>query len=626
MTGAKPPITTLISSKAHVKILGISAFYHDSAACLLSNGNLLAAAQEERFSRVRHDPGFPRQAIEYCLKAGGIVVDSIDAVAYYEKPFLKFERILETIVEEAPASYRFAMKAIPIWIKDKLWTRSRIARELGSSIPIYFTDHHESHAASAFFPSPFDEAATLTVDGVGETSTTTWGVGIGNNLTLKEEIRYPNSLGLLYSALTQYLGFKVNSAEYKVMGLAPYGEPKYVDVFWNHLVERFSDGSYLLNMKYFSFSRRLEMINRDFEKLFGRPSRRGEGDIEPFHADVARSLQVVTEELMLGLARYIHDQTKMKNLCLAGGVALNCVANGRLVREGPFERIWIQPGAGDSGGAVGAAYTIWHHVFKKPRPSALTDRQAGSLLGPEYCDEDAVNALKEYGLEFERFSLPSAHERTASYLAKQKIVGWFQGRMEFGPRALGARSILGDARNAEMQKRMNLKIKFRESFRPFAPAVLTEDARDYFDLDCESPYMLLTCSVNAPVFARRAVEFGRRWMHEMLEQNEGRIPAVTHVDGSARVQTVHPSQNRPFYDLLKEFKKQTGSSVLINTSFNVRGEPIVCAPRDAVRCFVKSDIDVLVMGGVIATRGAQDSAQLEVLRKRFTEEDRFELD
>ncbi|MBI1860585.1 MAG: carbamoyltransferase [Deltaproteobacteria bacterium] len=611
-----------------MRILGISAFYHDSAACLLEDGRLVAAAQEERFTRKRHDPGFPSMAIDYCLKEAGVDLKGVDAIAYYEKPFLKFERILETVVENSPESFGFGIKALPVWIKDKLWMRKRIWRELGAEIPVYFTDHHESHAASAYFPSPFDKAATLTVDGVGEASTTTWGMGEGNRLTLKEEIRYPNSLGLLYSALTQYLGFKVNSAEYKVMGLAPYGEPKYVDTFWKNLVERFPDGSYLLNMEYFSFSKRLEMINEKFDKLFGQSRRKEESIMEPFHADVARSLQVVTEELMLGLSRYVHEKSGMKNLCLAGGVALNCVANGRIVREGPFENVWIQPGAGDSGGAVGAAYIVWHHVMNESRPTSIGDRQLGSLLGPSYTDEEAEQAFTRYGLKCRRLSANDCFAQTAEFLGDQKIVGWFQGRMGFGPRALGARSILGDARNAEMQKRMNLKIKFRESFRPFAPAVLAEDAKDYFSMDCDSPYMLLTFGVNEKVGAVRKVATAgnRRWMHEMLEGNSGRVPAVTHVDGSARVQTVDASRNRPFYNLLKEFKRKTGSSVLINTSFNVRGEPIVCTPNDAVRCFVKSDIDVLVVGNVIATRTEQDESSLESLRKKFTEEDQFELD
>ncbi len=611
-----------------MKIIGISAFYHDSAACLLVNGELVAAAQEERFSRKRHDAGFPLQSIHYCLGEAGIPIESVDAIAYYEKPFLKFERILETIVENAPESFSFAMSALPVWIKDKLWMRKRIWRELGHQIPIYFTDHHESHAASAFFPSPFETAATLTVDGVGEMSTTTWGVGEGNALTLKEEMRYPNSLGLLYSAITQYLGFKVNSAEYKVMGLAPYGEPKYVDKFWNHLLERFEDGSFTLNMDYFAFSKRMEMINTKLESLFGRPRRTEESAIEPFHADVARSLQVVTEELMLSLARHVHRKSGQKNLVLAGGVALNCVANGRILKEGPFENIWIQPGAGDSGGAVGAAYIVWHHVFKKARPQSIGDRQKGSLLGPSFNDTQAAGAFDEYGLKCQTLDSRECLKRTAQFLSDQNIVGWFQGRMEFGPRALGARSILGDARNGEMQKRMNLKIKFRESFRPFAPSVIAEDAKQYFDLACESPYMLLTCSVNEKVGVVKRVASGgdRRWMHEMLESNSGKMPAVTHVDGSARVQTVDASRNRPFYDLLKAFKEKTGSGVLINTSFNVRGEPIVCTPKDAVRCFVKSDIDVLVIGNTVATRNEQDVHLLTQLREKFTREDHFELD
>jgi carbamoyltransferase len=610
-----------------MNILGISAFYHDSAACLLRDGELIAAAQEERFSRVRHDAGFPGRAIRYCLEEGGLNTDAVDCVAYYEKPFLKFERILETVVENAPAGYWLAMKALPVWVKDKLWMRKRLLKELGRKIPVYFTGHHESHAASAFFPSPFDEAATLTVDGVGEEATTTWGVGRQATLRLYEEIRYPNSLGLLYSAITQYLGFKVNSAEYKVMGLAPYGEPKYVDKI-RSLVEIFPDGSYLLQMRYFSFSKRLEMIHPRLERLFGRKRRVPESDIEPFHADLARSLQAVTEEIMLGLARYVHGKTGMKNLCLAGGVALNCVANGRILREGPFKNIWIQPGAGDSGGAVGAALTIYHHVFKKPRAVPLRDFQKGSFLGPAFGSEEITEVLKECGLRYETFGEEELFAQTAKHLGDQKIVGWFQGRMEFGPRALGARSILGDARNKDMQRRMNLKIKFRESFRPFAPAVVAEDVENYFDLDCPSPYMLLTCSVrqkNERVI-RVATGNGRRWMHDLLDANNGAIPAVTHVDDSARVQTVDSMTNPMFYKLLKAFKDKTGSSVLINTSFNVRGEPIVCSPRDAIRCFVKSDIDVLSIGNHVVCRKGQDEIRMARLREQFTREDSFELD
>jgi len=609
-----------------VKILGISAYYHDSAACLLDNGVLVAAAQEERFTRKRHDPAFPNLAIDYCLKTAGVTRDEVDVIAYYEKPFLKFERILEMLIENAPGSYPLAVRALPVWLKDKLWMKKTIRREFGRSVPVMFTGHHESHAASAFYPSPFREAATLTVDGVGEWSTTTWGIGRENSLTLKSEIRYPHSLGLLYSAVTQYLGFKVNSAEYKVMGLAPYGEPKYSSQIKNNLIEIFEDGSYLLNLDHFSFNKRSEMINSGFEKVFGRPRRNAESKLEPFHADVARSIQDVSEEVMLKLARHVHRETKLDNLCLAGGVALNCVANGKIVKQSPFKQVWIQPGAGDSGGAVGAAYLIWHQFHGAPRPQALGDHQQGSFLGPQFDDLEIESALKQYGMRHQKHSPKSMVQEAAKLLDEQQIVGWFQGRMEFGPRALGNRSIIGDARNPEMQKRMNLKIKFRESFRPFAPSVIAEDAAQYFDIDVISPYMLLTCGVAGGKIERRAVAGGENWMGDLLSSIPSRIPAVTHVDGSARVHTVERKTNALFFELLQAFKEKTKSSVLINTSFNVRGEPIVCTPNDAVRCFIKSDIDALVIGNFVVRRTEQTEENLTTLRKRFNEEDQFELD
>jgi len=611
-----------------LNIIGISAFYHDSAACLLKDGQVIAASQEERFTRIRHDPAFPINAIQSCLKIGNLKLSDIDIISFYEKPFIKFERILESLMEYAPASYALAMKALPVWIKDRLWLRKIIWRTLERQIPVAFCSHHEAHAASTFFPSPYESAATLTVDGVGEWSTTTWGVGNGNRLELKAEIRYPHSVGLLYSAFTQYLGFRVNSAEYKVMGLAPYGEPKYTDLIRNHLIEIFPDGSFLLNMEYFSYNTRREMINTRFDALFGQPRRKPETALQNFHADVARSLQEVTEEVMLKLSQHVYLQTKLKNLCLAGGVALNCVANGRILREGPFENLWIQPGAGDSGGAVGAAFIAWHHIHGAPRTRAIMDRQQGSFLGPSYADDEILPELETYQLKYHNLPRKDFLEKTAELLEKQKVVGWFQGRMEFGPRALGNRSIIGDARNPEMQRRMNLKIKFRESFRPFAPSVLSEDTEKYFDLHATSPYMLLTCSVkeNVAVQKRAASGNGKNWMSEMLSAIPSQIPAVTHVDGSARVHTVEKNTNLLFYELIEAFKQRTGSSVLINTSFNVRGEPIVCAPRDAVRCFIKTDIEALAIGPYVVVRDEQDQAHLESLRKKLQEEDKFELD
>lgn len=608
-----------------MKILGISAYYHDSAACLLVDGQLVAAAQEERFTRKRHDSGFPARSIENCLEIAGCKASDVDAIAYYEKPFLKFERILESLILDSPASYGLALKALPVWLKEKLWMKKTLLKEFGRPVPILFCGHHESHAASAFFPSPFEEAATLTIDGVGEWSTTSWGVGRGNRLELKGEIRYPHSLGLLYSAVTQYLGFRVNSAEYKVMGLAPYGDPIYAKLITDNLIEIFDDGSYLLNMECFAYNRRKEMINHKFEEVFGRARRKSESKLEKFHADVARSLQQVTEEVMMKLAEHVHRETKLPNLCLAGGVALNCVANGKVLRNGPFHDVWIQPGAGDSGGAVGAAYVAWHHVEGKPRTAVESDLQHGSFLGPEFKDRDIEEALKQFEVKFDKSPMPDLPARTAQLLEQQKIVGWFQGKMEFGPRALGHRSIIGDARNPEMQKRMNLKIKFRESFRPFAPSVLAEDAEKYFDLDAKSPYMLLTCSVREGIGERKFVS-GDRWMHDMLESIPSQIPAVTHVDGSARVHTVEQETDPLFHELLTAFKHRTGSSVVINTSFNVRGEPIVCTPLDAVRCFLKTDIDALVMGPYIVEREKQSPDYINQLRERLNSEDQFELD
>ena len=613
--------------EAVMKILGVSAFYHDSAACLLEDGVLTAAVQEERFTRIRHDERFPSQSIQWCLKSRGLRLDEIDSIAFYEKPFIKFDRILETTLVDAPATFAFAIAALPIWLKQKLWIKKLIWRELDRKIPIIFTSHHEAHAASAFFPSPFEKAATLTVDGVGEWSTTTWGIGAGSHLSLKKEIRYPHSLGLLYSAFTQYLGFRVNSAEYKVMGLAPFGEPKYTSLILDNLIQSFDDGSFLLNMDYFSYSKRLEMINDKFEMLFGRIRRKPESPIDPFHADVARSLQYVTEEVMLKLSRHVHKETQLENLCLAGGVALNCVANGRIRREGPFRKIWVQPGAGDSGGAIGAAYLAWHHVYQQPRNCVSDDAQLGSFLGPEFLDCEIEKELKEARLVYSHFSQKQLLKETVKQLVNQKVIGWFQGKLEFGPRALGARSIIADPRNTEMQDKINLKIKFRESFRPFAPSVLEEEVANYFETNEPSPYMLFTepvkIKMTQPSTASSSSALSNSWLSQRLKSISSQLPAITHVDGSARLHTVNRTTSPLFYDLLKEFQSSTQCPVLVNTSFNVRGEPIVCSPKDAISCFLRTNLDSLVIGSFMVRREEQDSLILEKARLK---QKLFELD
>jgi carbamoyltransferase len=560
-------------------VLGISCYYHDSAAALLKDGEIIAAAHEERFTRKKHDEGFPKNAIKYCLNFAKITAKELDAVAFYDKPFVKFERILATSVATFPRSLPPFVKAMPVWLREKLWVRSSIQRELGYKGPIYFTEHHESHAASCFLVSPFQEAAFLTLDGVGEWATTTYGVGKGNDLTILKEIRFPDSLGLLYSAFTYYLGFKVNSAEYKVMGLAPYGKPVYYDKA-RQLVEINEDGSFKMNMKYFDYAHGLRMTNRAFDALFGHPPRESEGKLEQFHMDMAATVQKLTEDIVMMIARQVHRETGQKYLCLAGGVALNCVANGILLREGPFEDLFIQPAAGDAGGSVGAATFVYHSVLGKPR----THVWKHAYLGPEYTDDEIERYLTQQGVKFHRYPREEMLKKTAQLLAEQKVVGWFQGRMEFGPRALGSRSIIADARNPENWQRVNLKIKFRESFRPFAPTVLEERVSDYFDLDRPSPYMLLVAQVKAEHQAKKS------------------IPAVTHVDGSARIQTISREQNAAYYDLVKEFERQTGCAVIINTSFNVRGEPIVCTPHDAYLCFMRTNMDNLVLNNFILVK------------------------
>ena len=589
------------------RILGISAYYHDSAACLVVDGEIVAAAQEERFTRKKHDARFPESAVAYCLEAGGIRAEQLDCVGFYDKPLLKFERLLENYIGVAPRGLKSWLTAMPVWLKDKLFTRDAIRKALGGyEGKIFFAEHHESHAASAFYPSPFESAAVLTMDGVGEWATSSYGVGEGNALDLWGELHYPHSLGMLYSAFTYYTGFKVNSGEYKVMGLAPYGQPKYVDVIFDKLVELRDDGSFKLNMAYFNYLSGLTMTNGMFDALFGGPPRKAEAPVTQKEMDLAASVQVVTEEIVLRMARFVHRETGQKNLCLAGGVALNCVGNGRLLREGPFERLWIQPAAGDAGGALGVALTIHHKVLGNPRtPQKKGDAMRGSYLGPSFSDDEIARQLDAAGAVYERLADTALLDRTAELLAGEKVVGWLQGRMEFGPRALGNRSILGDPRSTKMQSVMNLKIKYRESFRPFAPSVLRERVADYFSLDTDSPYMLLVAPVRADKRIAMTPEQEKLFGIEKLNVPRSAIPAVTHVDYSARIQTVHEDTNPRYYGLLRRFEALTGCPVLVNTSFNVRGEPIVCTPSDAYRCFMRTEMDYLVLGPFLLAKRDQ---------------------
>jgi carbamoyltransferase len=600
-------------------ILGISAFYHDSAACLLRGGEIVAAAQEERFTRKKGDSSFPRRAVEFCLHDAGIRIDDVSAVGFYDKPLLKFERILETYLGVAPRGFRSFLMAGPLWIKDKLYIDRQLKQELGYSGDILYSEHHESHAASAFLPSPFETAAVLTIDGVGEWATASIGVGRGNDIEILDELHWPDSLGLLYSAFTYYTGFKVNSGEYKVMGLAPYGEPKYVDLIYNELIDLREDGSFRLNQKYFNYLTGLTMTNGAFDKLIGGPPRQPESKLTQREMDLARSVQDVCEEIMLRMARTAHKKTGAENLCLAGGVALNCVGNGRLLREGPFKRIWIQPAAGDAGGALGVAELIAHRHFGIPRQADNThDAMKGAYLGPSFTPDQIERFLQDTGAPAERLEGACLSERVAALLAEEKIVGWFDGRMEFGPRALGARSILGDARSPRMQAQMNIKIKFREGFRPFAPAVLRERVSEYFELETDSPYMLLV----APVRKERRIPLTaaqhQLWGIDKLNVPRSDIPAVTHIDYSARVQTVTRETNPGYYDLLKTFEHRTGCGVLVNTSFNVRGEPIVCTPADAYRCFMRTHIDYLVLGPYVLDKTRQPAwKETEQWKKEF---------
>jgi carbamoyltransferase len=595
-------------------ILGISAFYHDSAACLLRDGRIVAAAQEERFSRRKHDARFPAHAVRYCLREGGVGVGDLHAVVFYDKPLVKFERLLETYLGFAPKGVRSFVEAMPLWIKEKLFQKDLLQKELAaigglprkSLPPILFGEHHESHAASAFYASPFRDAAVLCMDGVGEWATTSAWTGAGNQLTPLWEIHFPHSIGLLYSAFTYYTGFKVNSGEYKVMGLAPYGVPRYVDAIFENLVDLKPDGTFRLNMDYFQYCTGLRMTNRRFDDLFGGPPRRPESPLSQREMDLARSIQDVTEEVMLRLSRTLQRETGAEHLCLAGGVALNCVGNGRILREGPFRGVWIQPAAGDAGGAVGAALTAWHRLEEQPRRiNGSSDAMSGGYLGPAFTNDEIETYLKGIGAAYERVPDEALFARVADELAAEKVVGWLQGRMEFGPRALGGRSILGDARSPRMQSVLNLKIKYRESFRPFAPSVLRERVSDYFELETDSPYMLLV----APVVKRRrratSEEQGRLWGIDLLKVPRSDIPAVTHVDFSARVQTVHRETNPRYHRLITAFEEKTGFGVIVNTSFNVRGEPIVCTPEDAYRCFMRTEMDLLVLENCILDKRQQ---------------------
>ncbi|BDQ03043.1 carbamoyltransferase [Ignavibacterium sp.] len=600
-------------------ILGISAFYHDSAACIVKDGEIIAAAQEERFTRKKHDHNFPQKAIEYCLKEAGITTKQLDLIAFYDKPFLKFERLLETYLAYAPIGFKSFIKAIPLWIKEKLWMKEMIKDKLGYEGKVIFPEHHESHAASAFYPSPFQKAAIITMDGVGEWTTTSFGFGDGNDIQLLADIKFPHSLGLLYSAFTYYTGFKVNSGEYKVMGLAPYGEPKYKQLIYDHLIDVKEDGSFRMNMEYFNYCQGLTMTNEKFHKLFGGPPRVPETKLTQKEMDLARSLQEVTEEIVLKIGNHVYKETGLKDVCLAGGVALNCVANGRLLREGPFKNIWIQPAAGDAGGALGAALIGWYKYFGNQRTAdGKTDRQKGSYLGPQFSDQEIYSFIQSKNLNAKKLSEDELINTVADLIASEKVIGWFDGRMEFGPRALGARSIIGDARSPKMQATMNLKIKFREGFRPFAPSVLYEKVSEYFEIDKESPYMLLVADVKKERRRKMTEEEKKLWGIDKLNVVRSDIPAITHVDYSARLQTVHKETNPRYHKLIETFKKKTGYAVIINTSFNVRGEPIVCTPEDAYKCFMRTNIDYLVLGNYLLAKEDQTPLKEDIdWRKQF---------
>ena len=596
-------------------ILGISAYYHDSAAAVLVDGNIISAAQEERFSRRKHDPRFPEQAIRFCLDQAGLSISDLDAVTYYEKPLLTFERLLETYIGASPRGGRSFVAAMQTWLKEKLFLKRTIQQKLqtmagdGQAIPqLLFSEHHLSHAAAAFFPSPFASSAVLCMDGVGEWATTSAWMGTGNEIKPIWELSFPHSLGLLYSAFTFYCGFKVNSGEYKLMGLAPYGEPKYVETIKNNLIDIKNDGTFRLNLKFFKFHRGFRMTSQRFHALFGQPPRDPESDLKPFHMDLAASIQVVTEDIVLALARSLQEETGAKNLCLAGGVALNCVANGRLLREGPFNNIWIQPASGDAGSALGAALVTWHQHFNQTRTPNSRDAMHGTYLGPAFSNQDICSYLESQNIPFQSQNDEQLFNSVATLLDEGKVVGWFNGRMEFGPRSLGARSILGDPRNQDMQSVMNLKIKYRESFRPFAPAVLADHVQNQFELDQSSPYMLIVAPVKKELCTPMTQEQDQLFGIDKLNVPRSSLPAVTHVDYSARVQTVHAETNPRFHGLISAFHARTGCPTLVNTSFNVRGEPIVCTPEDAYRCFMRTEMDVLVLENQILLKEEQPKA------------------
>jgi carbamoyltransferase len=602
--------------------MGISAYYHDSAACLIKDGEILSAAQEERFTRKKHDYNFPKNAINFCLNEAGLSANDLDYVAFYDKPFLKFERLLETYLSYAPQGLVSFIKAMPLWLKRKVWMKELIQKDMNYEGPILFPEHHHSHAASAFFPCPYKEAAILTMDGVGEWATASYGIGRDNQIELWAELKFPHSLGLLYSAFTYYTGFKVNSGEYKLMGLAPYGEPKYVDLILNEMIDLKEDGSFKMNMKYFNYCAGLTMTNEKFRNLFGLPPRKSESKLTQPYMDVAHSIQEVTEEIMLRMAQHVHKETGMKYLCLAGGVALNCVGNGRILREGPFEDLWIQPAAGDAGGALGAALAVWYQYLEKPRTlNGEKDFQKASYLGPEFDNHKVETYLKENGIPFQKLSDAELIPTVVDLIIAENVIGWFQGKMEFGPRALGNRSILGDARSPKMQSVMNLKIKFRESFRPFAPSVLKESVNDYFELDRESPYMLLVAPVRETIRTNIPEQDNGLFGIDKLKVIRSQVPAITHVDYSARIQTVAKEDNPRYHNLIRSFYEKTGCPVLINTSFNVRGEPIVCTPEEAYRCFMRTNMDYLILGNFLLDKKNQEPL---VEEKSWQEE--FELD
>ena len=610
------------------KILGISAFYHDSAATIVENGKIIAAAQEERFTRIKHDSGYPFNAIQFVLNFANIKLSEIDNIIFFEKPFLKFERLLETYVAMAPRGFLQFSKAMPTWLREKLFQKKMLFNLLkqhdenfNNQKKIFFSEHHLSHAASAFFPSPFKEAIVLTADGVGEWATTTVAIGNKNNLEIKKEIHFPHSLGLLYSSFTYYTGFKVNSGEYKLMGLAPYGEPKYVDLIKNNLINIKDDGSFRLDQNFFSYTTGFTMTNEKFHSLFGQNPRDSKKEkITQFHMDIASSIQKVTEEIMIKICKSLKDEYKISNLCLAGGVALNCVANGKILKEKIFDNIWIQPAAGDAGGSLGSALAYWYIELNKERNNETKDEMKGSYLGPMYSNEEIQNSLQNLGAKFDVLSEEDLLNKTSDDLANGHAIGWFQGRMEFGPRALGARSIIGDPRSPNMQKNLNLKVKYRESFRPFAPSVLSEDVDSWFELNTDSPYMLLVADIKKEKQNQMTEEEKKLFGIDKLNIKRSEIPAVTHVDYSARIQTVHEQTNKKYYDLIKKFKEKTNCSVIVNTSFNVRGEPIVNTPKDAFNCFMGTELDNLAIGNCYLVKSDQDIS----LKKEYS--DKFELD